>query len=171
MESPFLDIEKAKPVRSQLLKVLCILSFVMCGLSLLQGITRLFQDTPEAKREQIEQIRQIKPDMADTMENEMIAMQENPYFKIAPYIDLVYILLSFLGVFMMWNLNKTGFFIYSIAEILPYTAYLFLGNNAFSMANSIVSGGAKFAMIGIVLMVLVDLIFVGLYAKCTKEMK
>jgi hypothetical protein len=39
------------------------------------------------------------------------------------------------------------------------------------MANSIVAGGAKFAMIGIVLMVLVDLIFVGLYAKCTKEMK
>ena len=171
MESPFLDIENQKPVRSQLLKVLCILSFVMCGLSLLQGVTRIFQDTPEAKREQIEQIRQIKPDMADTMENEMIAMQENPYFKIAPYLDLIYILLSFLGVIMMWNFNKKGFFIYSIAEILPYTAYLFLGNNTFSMANSIVAGGAKFAMIGIVLMVLVDLIFVGLYAKCTKEMK
>ena len=88
MESPFLDIENQKPVRSQLLKVLCILSFVMCGLSFLQGVTRIFQDTPEAKREQIEQIRQIKPDMADTMENEMIAMQENPYFKIAPYFDL-----------------------------------------------------------------------------------
>lgn len=171
MESPFLETENPKPVRSQLLKVLCILSFVMCGLSFLQGITRVFQDTPEAKREQIEQIRQIKPDMADTMENEMIAMQENTYFKISPYVDLIYILLSFLGVFMMWNFNKKGFFLYSIAEILPYTAYLFLGNNTFSMANSIVAGGAKFAMVGIVIMVLVDLIFVGLYAKCTKEMR
>jgi hypothetical protein len=171
MESPFLETENPKPVRSQLLKVLCILSFVMCGLSFLQGITRVFQDTPEAKREQIEQIRQIKPDMADTMENEMIAMQENTYFKISPYVDLIYILLSFLGVFMMWNFNKKGFFLYSIAEILPYTAYLFLGNNTFSMANSIVAGGAKFALVGIVIMVLVDLIFVGLYAKCTKEMR
>ena len=42
MESPFLDIENQKPVRSQLLKVLCILSFVMCGLSFLQGVNACF---------------------------------------------------------------------------------------------------------------------------------
>lgn len=171
MESPFLEIENSKPIRSQLLKVICILSFVMCGLSFLQGIMRLIQDSPETRREQIEQIRQIKPDMADQMENEMIAMQENPYSKVAPYLDLLYIILSFLGVIMMWNLNKIGFYIYSIAEILPYTAYLFLGKNAFGMANSMVPGGATIAMIFIILMVIIDLVFVALYSRCLKEMK
>lgn len=161
----------SKPERSQLLKVLCILSFVMCALSLLKEISGLIQNTPEARREQIEQVRTIKPDMADAMENEMIALQEIPYYKVAPYLDILYILLSFLGVFMMWNLNKKGFYIYSIAEILPYTAYIFLGDSTFGFANSIIPGGAKFAMIAIIFMVIIDLVFVALYSKCLKEMK
>ena len=173
MDNILLETENpiSKPVKSQLLKVLCILSFMMCGVSLLQGISSIFQNTPEARREQIEQVRTIKPDMADAIENEMISMQENPYSKVAPYLDILYILVSFLGVFMMWNLNKKGFYIYSVAEILPYTAYIFSGDSTFGLANSIIPGGAKFAMIAIIFMVIIDLVFVALYSKCLKEMK
>ncbi|MFO0321108.1 MAG: hypothetical protein ACK504_01625 [Bacteroidota bacterium] len=171
MENTLSETENLQPLRSQLLKTLCILSFIMCGIGLLQGIIGIFQDTDEAKQAQIEQLRTIKPDLADQMENEMITLQDNPYSKIAPYLEVLYVLASFLGVLLMWNFNKKGFYIYSIAEILPYTAYLFIGKNTFSLASSVVPGGNAIAMIFIIIMVATDLVFVGLYSKCLKEMK
>ena len=173
MDNILLETENpiSKPVRSQLLKVLCILSFVMCGVNLVSGIMNIYQTSPEVMAKNIEQIRTIKPEMADQMENQMIAMQDNAYAKIAPYLNFIYILISFLSVMMMWNLKKTGFYIYSFAEILPYTGFIFMGKNSMNM---MAGGGENMAMIGMiamVLMVIIDLVFVALYSKCLKEMK
>lgn len=45
MDNILLETENPilKPVRSQLLKVLCILSFVMCGVNLISGIMNIYQ--------------------------------------------------------------------------------------------------------------------------------
>jgi len=166
MENPF-----SKPVRSELLKVLCILSFVMCGINLIIGIMNIYQSSPEVMAKNIEQIRNIKPEMADQMENQMIAMQDNNYAKVAPYLNFVYILISFLSVMMMWNFNKIGFYIYSIAEILPYTAFIFLGKNSMNMMAGAGESMAMVGMVAMVFMVIIDLVFVALYSKCLKEMK
>ena len=166
MDNPF-----SKPVRSELLKVLCILSFVMCGVNLLIGVLNIYQSSPEVIAKNIKQIRDIKPEMADQMENQMIAMQDNTYAKLAPYLNFVYILISFLSVMMMWNFKKTGFYIYSIAEILPYTAFIFLGKNSMNMMAGAGENMAMAGMVAMVFMVIIDLVFVALYSKCLKEMK
>ncbi|MES2513718.1 MAG: hypothetical protein V4580_06210 [Bacteroidota bacterium] len=158
-----------QPKRSQFLKVLCILSFIMCGISILSGIWSIYQSTPEAQQKNIEQFRTINPEMADQMENNMIEMQSNPFSKVAPYLALVYTLISFLGVMMMWNRIKKGFYIYAIAEILPYTSFIFMGKNSLNMMGG-PGGNATIAMIVMIIMVVVDVVFVALYAKNLKEM-
>ncbi len=168
MEVQLAENPNSNAQKSQMLKVLCILSFVMCGLAVVLGIFNIIQSSPEVVQKNIEQIRQIKPEMADQMENQMIAMKDNAYAKIAPYLNFIYILLSFLGVYMMWGLKKTGFYIYCIAEILPYTGYIFLGKNSLNMMGG--EGMAVIGMVALVLMIIIDLVFVGLYAKCLKEM-
>ncbi|HRG01039.1 MAG: hypothetical protein U0W65_12020 [Bacteroidia bacterium] len=158
------------PKRSQFLTVLCVLSFVMCGISFLSGIWSIYQSSPETMQQNIEQVRTVNPEMADRMEDQIIEMQSNPYSKVAPYLSLVYTLLSFLGVMMMWNLTKKGFYIYAIAEILPYTGFILMGKNSLSMMGPPGSGGTMIAMAVMVIMVVVDVIFVALYAKNLKDM-
>ena len=158
------------PKRSQFLTILCVLSFVMCGISFLSGIWSIYQSSPETMQQNIEQVRAVNPEMADRMEDQIIEMQSNPYSKVAPYLSLVYTLLSFLGVMMMWNLTKKGFYIYAIAEILPYTGFILMGKNSLSMMGPPGSGGTMIAMAVMVIMVVVDVIFVALYARNLKDM-
>ncbi|MCD6019776.1 MAG: hypothetical protein K0S53_2897 [Bacteroidetes bacterium] len=160
-----------QPKRSQFLKVLCILSFIMCGISFLSGIWGIYQSTPEAMQKNVEQLRSYNPDMADKMEDQMIEMQNNPYSKIAPYLGLAYTLLSFLGVMMMWNLTKRGFYIYAIAEILPYTSFVFMGKNSLAMMGPPGGNNTAIAMGVMIFMVIVDIVFVAMYARTLKEMK
>ena len=164
------DLGSNKPKRSQFLQVLCILSFIMCGISLLSGIWGIYQSTPEAMQKNIEQVRSVNPEMADQMENQLIEMQDNAYSKISPYLALVYTLISFLGVMMMWNHVKKGFYIYAIAEILPYTGFIFMGKNSLSMMGPPGGSSAIIGMVVMVLMIIIDLVFVAMYAKNLKEM-
>lgn len=159
-----------QPKRSQFLKVLCILSFIMCGIAFLSGIWGIYQSTPEAMQKNVEQLRTVNPEMADRMEDQMIEMQSNPFSKISPYLGLVYTLASFLGVMMMWNRVKKGFYIYSIAEILPYSSFIFMGKNSLSMMGPPGGNNAAIAMGFLIFMVIVDVIFVAMYAKNLKEM-
>jgi cation transport ATPase len=163
------QLEVNKPKRSQLLTVLCILTFCMCGFSVVSGLIGLFFNSAESMQQNIESIRDINPETADQMENQLIFMQENAYAKIAPYLSLLYTLISLLGAIMMWNKNYRGLYIYSIAEILPYTAYIFMGQNSISMMSGGMPGMESIMMIAIVLMVIIDIVFVALYHKALKD--
>jgi hypothetical protein len=158
------------PKRSQFLTVLCVLSFVMCAIGFVSGIWSIYQSSPEAMQKNIEQFRAISPEAADQMENNMIELMSNPFFKIKPYLDLVYTLLSFLGVMMMWGFKRTGFYIYAVAEILPYTSIIFMGSNYFKMMGPPGQSSAMFAMAGLVIGIIIDLVFVFLYSRNLKEM-
>lgn len=155
-----------QPKRSQFLTVLCILSFIMCGITFLSGFWGILQSTPEAQQKNIEQFRTINPEMADQMENQMIEMESNPFSKIAPYLGLVYTLLSFLGVMMMWNFSRKGFYIYAIAEILPYSSFIFMNQIAMKIPG-LPAGAMTFVL---VFMIVVDVLFVFLYSRNLKEM-
>ena len=159
-----------EPKRSQFLTVLCVLSFIMCGIGFLSGIWGIYQSTPEAMQKNIEQVRAVDEAMADRMEDNMIEMQNNPFGKIAPYLGLVYTLGSFLGVLLMWNRTKKGFYIYAIAEILPYTSLILMGKNSLSMMGPPGGNSTAIAMGFLIFMVLVDVVFVALYARNLKEM-
>lgn len=164
------DAAPQKPKRSQFLTVLCILSFIMCAIGFISGIWNIYQSTPEAMQKNVEQLRSINPEMADQMEDNMVEMQNNSFYKITPYLGLVYTLMSFLGVMMMWNRKRTGFYIYGVAEILPYSSFLLLGKSSLKMMGPPGGSSTTFAMIGIALMVLIDLAFVIMYSRNLKEM-
>ncbi|MBL7936410.1 MAG: hypothetical protein JNM51_11455, partial [Bacteroidia bacterium] len=70
----------------------------------------------------------------------------------------------------MWNLTKKGFYIYAIAEILPYTSFIFMGKNSLSMMGPPGASSSTIAMGVLILMIVIDVIFVALYARNLKEM-
>lgn len=155
-----------KPKRPQLLTVLCILSFIMCALGVLSGFFNMYQTQPEVMQKNIEQVRSVSPEMADQMENQMIAMENNAFMKIYPYLNILFILLSFMGVVMMWNLKRNGFYLYSIAEILPYSSMIFMDKEAMKIPGL----PAESMMIGAIFMIAIDVLFVYLYSRNLKEM-
>jgi hypothetical protein len=159
-----------KPKRSQFLTVLCILSFVMCGLKLLTSAYSVYQNTPEAMQKSIEQVRAVDAEMADQMENNFIEMQSNTYLKLSPYFEIIYTLLSFMAVLMMWNFKKNGFYIYSVVEIIPYISLFFVDAKSMSMPGISASSAANVMIFGTVLMIAIDLVFVYLYFRNIKEL-
>lgn len=158
------------PKRSQFLTILCVLSFVMCGLKLLTSIYSVYQNSPAAMQKSIEQVRQIKPEMADQMENNMIEMQNNTYLKLSPYFEIIYTLLSFMAVVMMWNFKKNGFYLYSIVEIIPYISLFFVSSKSISIPGLSSSSASSIMLFGTIVMILIDLVFVYLYFRNLKEM-
>jgi hypothetical protein len=168
-ETAAFDAAMQGPKRPQFLTVICILSFVWCGVSFLLGIWGVIRNTPENMAESIEQVRQFKPEVADEMEQNMIEMQESTYAQISPYLNFVYILISFLGVLMMWKLNKKGFYVYLIGELLPYIGFLVAGKQMMSM----MSGGGMMkgvGMIMVLLMLVFDAAFIVMYGLNLKYM-
>ncbi len=77
-----------EPKHPQLLTVICILSFIMCGLGLIGGVWQIIQNTPEHMAESIEKMRSFSPEMADKMEENVANMQDNVYMQISPYLIL-----------------------------------------------------------------------------------
>lgn len=160
-----------EPKRPQLLNVICILTFIMCGLSVIMGVWGIIQNTPENLAESVEQMRKFSPEMADQMEENMLAMQENTYMQISPYLNFVYILLSFLGALMMWKLQKKGFYIYLAGEILPYLGFIVAGKESMAMMGSAGGGAGQIAgVVMIALMLIFDAAFIIMYAINLKRM-
>lgn len=157
--------------RPQLLTVICILSFIMCAINIGSSTLNVLFNTPENQLENLEQVKRISPQMADTMENNIIAMQNNVYLQYSQHFNILYNLIALLGVIMMWNFNKTGFYIYSIAEILPYISYIFMDASTISIPGLPAGSAATYMMIALVFMILIDLVFVVLYAKSFKEIE
>jgi hypothetical protein len=166
----FNEYQLDAPKRSQFLTVLCILSFIMCGIKMLTSVYSIYQNSPEVMERNIEQIRSINPEMADQMENNYISMQENMYLKLSPYLEIVYTLLSFAAVLMMWNFKRTGFYMYSISEIIPYVSLFFVDAKSVSIPGISSGSVASIMMFATVVMILIDLLFVFLYSRNLKEM-
>ena len=159
-----------EPKRPQLLTVICILSFIMCGLGLIGGVWNIIQNTPENMAESIDKMRSFSPEMADKMEENMAA-QDNVYMQISPYLNFVYILLSFMGALMMWKLQKKGFYIYLAGEILPYLGFIVAGKETMAMMGGPGGGSGQMAgMVVVGLMLLFDVAFVIMYAVNLKKM-
>ena len=160
-----------EPKRPQMLTVICILTFIWCGLSILFGIWGIIQNTPEHMAESVDQVRQFSPEMADQMEEQMLSMQDNVYMQISPYLNFVYILLSFLGGFMMWKLQKKGFYLYLAGELLPYLGFLVAGKETMAMMGSAGGGAGQIAgAVMIVLMLIFDAAFIIMYGLNLKKM-
>ena len=157
----------AAPVRPQFLTVLCILTWICCCLLLIMTIVGVvFKPSPEEQFEQVEKMRQVNPEMAEQMEAAFEA-QNNSNQTVGLALNLVALALSAYGAYMMWQLKRTGFWVYSAGEVLPYFGFLTGGSEAM-LAQM---GGASIGTIAIAAMVVLDLVFIGMYAANLKHMR
>ena len=100
-----------KPVRPQLLTILCVLTFFGSGLSFIaNGIMFLTIDSWKVAYENgVFEVFENQLEM-DALE---LMLNVNPLFYLAQSI----------GAWFMWNLNKQGFHVYAIAQILLLIIY------------------------------------------------
>jgi len=145
------------PARPQFLKVLCILSFINCGLMIL--IYLLGSLTLAINEETAATV------MEKALESNPNLQIDNPaeFFQQIGKVCLMALfanIISLLGVIMMWNLNKIGFFIYVVAE---------LSTNFFGLdINSSVEGGKSYG--GMIFAITLDVVFIVMYAINLKYM-
>lgn len=144
------------PEKPQFLKVLCILSFVWCGIMIIVSAigTTLLGFNEETVTAVWEKIVQTQPQLEET--DPMVFFHEVGvmfvYYLVGNIISLV-------GVILMWRLNKFGFFLYAIAEL---TVNFF--------GASVGAGEENKSYGGMIFMILIDLVFIIMYAVNLKHM-
>lgn len=154
--------------RPTLLTVICILSFIFGAWGLWDGVRTAFTDAPaqdleEARVSMEEQMAALEgpgAEMAQSMMDQAITVAEKEVEQAMPIgiSGLLLSALSLLGVWMMWNLKKTGFWLYVLASIGGLiTPLVFLGANTVTI-------------MGVGLMGLIAIIFIVLYAVNLKHM-
>ena len=105
------------------------------------------------------------------MENQLLEQQGSTMAKIQPYLNIVFLLVSFLGVLQMFNRKRIGFYIYAAAELIHYIFIIIGGKQAMAAVGSLGGGAIQAAaMVMMVLMVLFDLAFVVMYGVNLKHM-
>ncbi|MGZ3900689.1 MAG: hypothetical protein ACXVNQ_09700 [Bacteroidia bacterium] len=145
------------PARPPFLKVLCILSFIMCGLwILIYGFgTMLLGMSEESAAMAMEKIQESSP-------NIKIDSPEGFVHQVGmvSLIGLLANIASLAGVIMMWKLNRIGFFIYVVAEIAVNFAGMDLNAGA--------EGEKSYGSLAFVLFM--DAVFIVMYALNLKYM-
>lgn len=145
------------PEKPQFLKVLCILSFVACGLMII-----------------FTAIGSMALGMNETTQNDLwnIVLQSQPQlenidpqaffqaFGMMCVYTLIANIFSLTGVIFMWRLNKVGFFIYATAELAVH----FFGVKIAGADDSNSTASMAFG-------ILIDSIFIILYAVNLKHMR
>lgn len=146
----------AQPERPQFLKVLCILSFIACGLMILFSLilTSMLALKEEVVTEAWDQIVASQP----TLE-EVDPMAFFHAVGVYGIYALIANTLSLVGVILMWRLNKFGFFIYAVAEIAI---------NFFSI--DVAFGNQNKGYGGLIFSIFIDLAFIIMYAVNLKHM-
>jgi uncharacterized BrkB/YihY/UPF0761 family membrane protein len=161
----------AAPVRPQFLKVLCILTWICCGFMFISAILGIVGQSPEKQQEKIDQMREINPETADQMEVVLNAESQSEKM-ISAVINLIGVLLSAYGAIMMWQLKKTGFYIYIIGELVPYAGFAMGGAQAMAAVGAMAGGmGAAIAGIAVGIMLIFDIAFIIMYGVNLKYMK
>lgn len=145
--------------RPTLLTVICILSFIMGAWGIISAIQNLTTDQTavvQEAREKMEEARAQLCDQADGLAGRMmdsgmeIAEKAAANAKPIGISGIILSLLSLFGVWQMWNLKKSGFWLYLLAAIGGLVVPLiFLGGSMMAVASVGVVG--FFSLIFIIL--------------------
>ena len=166
---PMNDPMTGAPKRPTLLTVICILSFLFGAYSLYSDIRLGFTDAAQQDLEEAQaQIQESMDQMGDAASSPMVAqmmesamaMAEKSVEQAKPmaYTGLVLTIIGLIGVWLMWNLRKNGFWLYLISSIGSLiTPVVFLG-------------GGMMTILSVGLIGLVSILFIILYAVNLKHM-
>jgi hypothetical protein len=144
------------PEKPEFLKILCILSFVGCGISIL--LFGLGIMTLGLNEEAINSVWATAKQSQPKLEN----LDPVAFFHqvgIVSLYNFILNIISLLGVIFMWRLNKMGLLVYAAAEI----AANFFGLSMNTGEESTSNGGTIF-------MIALDLVFIVMYALNLKHM-
>lgn len=165
MTTEFAPAGKERPT---LLTILCILSFIFGAFGLYSGISTAFTDQPkqdleEAKVEMEKQMAEVQgpgAEMAQKMMDQALAMAEKQVENATPLgiSGLLLSAISLLGVWMMWNLRKMGFWLYVLASV------------ASLIMPIVFLGGGLMTFLSVGFMGVIAIIFIVLYAVNLKHM-
>lgn len=152
------------PARPTFLTVLCILSFIGCGLGIFSGVTGYFtnkalvtagstvneeisnaMDEAMESEEMTEAGREIANSLGEALGGitDFEAMAKNSI------VSALLCVVVLAGVFLMWKLKKTGFYIYTVGQIALVAApFLLVGGLAGGLMATL---GAIFPIVFIIL--------------------
>lgn len=104
--------EDQQPKRPTMLTVLCVLTFIGSGFTLLSNLsaTLMSASVLDAVRDFYESAGYGS--LYDTMEASMLAFK-----RVAPYM-LLFTLVSLFGAIVMFRLKRMGFFLYAAAQLI-----------------------------------------------------
>ncbi len=139
--------------RPAFLTVLCILTWVGSGLGLIGGIMSLGASST------VSDLGALSGDSAVGAVADSIATMN--------YVNLICVILCILGSVMMWQMKKTGFYIYVLGELAPLVMSFIIVGELASMAGPFAGMAAAGAFIG----ALFPIAFVVMYAVNLKHMK
>ena len=144
-----------EPERPQTLKILCILSFIACGLMMIvYGLGSLCLALDEATIATFwDKMVEKEPKFED-----VDPLQFFHQFGMVCVYSLIATVFSLIGVIMMWKLEKIGFFVYVVAE---------LSTNFLSIN---METGEEKNWGGFIFVLAIDLVFIGLYLSQFKFM-
>ena len=144
------------PDRPQFLKVLCILSFVACGLVILiYSLGAMAMGMSEETISGVwDKVIESQPQLESVNPVEFF----HKVGKLCLY-NLLTNIASLVGVILMWRLNKIGFVIYIIAELA--TNFMGLDMNV---------EGADKSSLSMIFSIAVDFVFIVMYALNLKYM-
>jgi hypothetical protein len=131
--------------RPTLLTVICIISFIMGAWGVISGIMNMTKDQTAVLAEAQAKMEEAKAQMGDQANgmagrwmDEGMAMAQRASANAVPIgvAGILLSLLSLFGVWRMWNLQKSGFWIYLLATILSLAVPLyFLGGGLLAVAS------------------------------------
>lgn len=132
MENPMIEGNK----RPEFLTTICVLTFIGSSFSILGGIVSLFMSNPvvvEAMETAMENSGQEMPEMFSKTFEHAASIGA---------ISIVLSIMSLVGAIMMFKLNRTGFYLYTIAQVaMLFVSPIFLGFEAFSKWGLIFTTG------------------------------
>ncbi|MEJ7586508.1 MAG: hypothetical protein WKI04_02990 [Ferruginibacter sp.] len=162
------DYQQA-PARSAFITVLCILTFIGSGLGLLtEGVKYLTADSQAAVMSKVKEKanadieRKAKSDdgseFARMIVNTFGASAQN--IRKGALSNMAAAVFCLMGAFLMWNLRKTGFYLYVAGTLVGIVSpfVIFGGSNLMSIGSSVIVG-------------FIGLIFVVLYGINLKYMR
>ncbi len=160
--------------RPQALKTVCIISFIGCGLIFLMSLLSIpnITKSDEAKAKEIEQVRGFSEEMGDQLEAQYMDPSYKSKMTAKLIVDLAFLALTFVGVWMMWKLKKTGFYIYVASEVLYYFSGYLSGQGDPSKMMETMPAFMKNIAFGVfALVIILDLLFIFLYWRQLKHMR
>lgn len=170
--SDFLDQSTEQPQRKRpvFLTVLCILTFVSCGLGVLSSVYGLTVSGNAAKQMQSQQrmMQRMGHDQDNPFLDEAIDSAQKIESKqtLNSLLSLGNSLLCLAGALLMWRLRKSGYFIYVIGQTLPFISliimYPLLQDSKFI---------GPLMLIGYVVMAFFSLAFIVMYGLNLKHMR